>query len=653
VFQNGNSFFTEPVIFASLSKKHPVKKLWFILLCIIFSCHVSGQVKFDNTLPQTAIKYYQDREFTKAGPLFKNIYAATGNNYYFRLYIQCLTELQNFEEAESELKKEIRKSKNQYPELYVQYGYILVLQKRTEEARIQYDEAIRITPPNKNSILNTANQFLQVREYEIAEKVYLKGQKALPNEDFTMDLAQVHLLLRNYSQLMIELMDAVRVSEENLTRVQAMLSSALYLDIDNGLREEFRKALLKRIQLEPSVTGYNRLLIWFYLQEKQFPAALRQAIALDRRTGNEYPQILAFAQMALNNNFYADASVAYDYLLSKGKDNPVFFQANYYKVHADYLNFSLNDSRNLTKGQTLANDFDKKLNMLGYSVVTLMLIREYAHLLSFYLDDSEKAKAILEKGLSIPGLKPEQWGELKKELADVYINAGDPWEATLLFSQVIDANRDNPLGDEAKLKKAWLSYYMGNFTWAKVQLEALKASTSKLTANDAMELDLFISNNSGEDSTLTALTYFARADLLFFKNKDSLAILILDSIQSLYSYDLLIDDIFYRKAKIEVRRNNYLKAIELLDEIIKNFSWELLADDALFMKAEIYQYQLNDKTKAAEAYKQILFDYSGSIYVSEARKRYRELTGDAKDKADIPGKNQENLILHGESSPGY
>ena len=630
-----------------------MKKIIIILITLAFSCLAYGQAKFDNTMAQTATKYYQDREFTKAAPLFKSIYASTGNNYYFRLYVQCCIELQNFEEAESELKKEIKKSKNQLPELLVQYGYLLGLQKRTDEARVQYEEAIRITPLNKNSILNTANQFLQWREYETAEKVYLKGQKALPNENFTLELAQVHLLLRNYNELMNELMDAIKISEENMVRVQSMLSSALYMDIDNGLRDEFRKALLKRIQVEPGITGYTRLLIWFYLQEKQFPAALRQSIALDRRTGNENQQIFAFAQMALNSNYFAEASAAFDYILLKEKDNQFSFQAHYYKVHADYLDFTLNDSRNLTKGMKLSGDFEKKLTMLGYNYGTLLLIREYAHLLSFYLDQSGKAISVLEKGLSIPALKPEHWGELKTELADVYVNAGDPWEATLLFSQVIDANRENPLGDEVKLKKARLSYYMGNFDWAKAQLDVLKASTSKLTANDAMELSLFISNNSGEDSVRTALSYFARADLLFFRNKDSLAILTLDSIQSLYSFDLLIDDILFRKAKIEVRSNHYLKAIELLDEIIKNFSWELLVDDALFMKAEIFQFQLNDKVKAAEAYKQILFDYSGSIYVSEARKRYRELTGAVQDKAGAPGLNQENPILHGRSNPGY
>ena len=610
-----------------------------------------GQIKSDNSTIIMANKYYETREFNKAAPLFKELHSTTGNIYYFRTYIQCLAEMQSFEQAENEIKKEIRRTKNQYPELYIQYGYILQLQKRSEEAGEQFEEAIRLTPPNKNLILNTANYFLQWREYEKAEKILLKGQKTLPNENFSLDLAQVHLLLRNYSRLMEELLDAVKISEETLPRVQSMLSSALYLDIDNGLRDEFRKILIKRIQAEPEGTGYNRLLIWFYLQEKQFPAALRQAIALDRRTGTESPQILSFAQMALNNNSYEDASAAYGYILSKGRNNPYFHQAVFYKMQADYLNFTRNEPGNMEKARQLAANFEENLSLLGYSAMTLQLVKAFAHLLSFYLKESEKAIAVLEKGLKIPGLKAEEWGDLKTELADVYINADDPWEATLLYAQVIDANKENALGDEVKLKKAKLGYYMGNFDWAKAQLDVLKASTSKLTANDAMELALFISNNSGQDSTQAALTRFARADLLFFKNKDSLALITLDSIQSMFTFDLLGDDILYRKAKIEVRRNNYLQAITLLEEIVRNFSWDLLADDALFMMGEIWQYQLRDNAKAAEAYRKILFDYSGSIYVSEARKRYRELSSDRQENTGIQ-EQQENKVGHGTTDAG-
>ena len=182
---------------------------------------------------------------------------------------------------------------------------------------------------------------------------------------------------------------------------------------------------------------------------------------------------------------------------------------------------------------------------------------------------------------------------LKTELADVYVYANDPWEATLLYSQVIDANKDNSLGDEVKLKKARLGYYLGNFSWAKAQLDVLKASTSKLTANDAMELSMLISNNLDLDTTAVPLQMFSRADLLFFRNKDSLAMATLDSIQEIYPYHSLVDDILFRKSKIANRTSGIMnRPPKYLEQIKSDFTYDLLGDDAQFALAELYNYHL-------------------------------------------------------------
>jgi tetratricopeptide (TPR) repeat protein len=255
----------------------------------------------------------------------------------------------------------------------------------------------------------------------------------------------------------------------------------------------------------------------------------------------------------------------------------------------------------------------------------LGLISDYAHLLAFYLDDTEKAISVLEKGLEIPRLKPEESGMLKTEMADIYVFAGDPWEATLLYSQVIDANKNNSLGDEVKLKKARLGYYMGNFSWAKAQLDVLKASTSKLTANDAMELSMLIGNNLNLDTTAVPLQMFARSDLSFFRNKESEALATLDSIAEIYPYHSLAENILFRKAKIEIDRNNFETAAEYLQEITDNFSYGLLADDALFMLAELYNYHLDEKEKAKELYRMMLTRHPGSVFTDESREKFREL----------------------------
>lgn len=574
---------------------------------------------------QLAVVYYNAKDYEKAIPLLLDVYKKTGNNYYFRLYITSLVQSERYEEAEVELTKEIKKQKTPNPELLVYLGYIFDVQKRKEESIAKYEEAIQAIPENKGSFIVTANSFLQWGEYEYAAKTYLRGRELIPDEQFNYELARAYLYLRNYNAMMEEYLNLLRENEKQLPRIQSSLSSAMRLDIDDGLRDQFRGQVLKRIQAEPNVIGYNRLLIWFFLQEKKFSGALRQAIALDKRTREEDADIMQLGQMALRNKNYEDARKAFEYLLEKGEENPFFKLAFEKNIHANYLQFITESSKDLKRGNELETQFDEGLKYLGFHAGTLNLIQEQAHLLAFYLNNTEKAISILQKGLEIPRLKPEQTGLLKTEMADVYVYFGDTWEATLIYSQVIDANKKNSLGDDVKLKKAKLGYYQGNFSWAKAQLDVLKASTSKLTANDALDLSLLIGNNLNLDTSAVPLQMFASADLLFFRNKDSLALATLDSLSEKFPYHTLVDDILFRKSKIEMGRLNYAGAAEYLQQIVDDFSYEILADDALFELANLNNYFLGEKEKARDLYKQMLFDYPGSVFTEESRKLYREL----------------------------
>ena len=225
-------------------------------------------------------------------------------------------------------------------------------------------------------------------------------------------------------------------------------------------------------------------------------------------------------------------------------------------------------------------------------------------------------------------------------MADIYVYIDDQWEAVLLYSQVIDENKNNELADEVKLKKATLGYYMGNFSWAKAQLDVLKGSTSRFTANDAMELSMLIGNNLNLDTTAVPLQMFARADLLFFRNRDSLALATLDSLADLFPYHVLVDDILFRKSKIEIDRNNYLKAAEYLEQIRAEFSYELLADDALYMLAELYNYKLGQKEEAKELYREMLTMHPGSVFIEESREKFRELREQYPDETGHPAEEE-------------
>jgi tetratricopeptide (TPR) repeat protein len=594
------------------------------------------------TKSSLAIRYYSAKDYEKAMPLLMEVHQLTKNSTYFRYYINCLVELKRYSDAETEIQQEIKKQKTPRPDYYIHLGRVYKAQNRNEEAQAIYEEALKMIPANKGGYITAANSYLTWGEYEMAKRTYLQGRKALAPEQFNYELARCYLYLRDYNAMMEEYLNLLRASEKQLSRVQSSLSSAMRLDIDDGLRNQFRGQILKRIQAEPQVIGYNRLLIWFFLQERKFSSALRQSISLDKRTGNEAGQILQLGDMALHNKEYTEAQKAFQYLMDQGNESPFFAQAYARNIHASYLEYIAELSEDKEKGNKLAYEFERGLEYLKYGPATLNLILEYAHLLTFYLDDAEKSLVVLEEGLKIPQLKPEQTGYLKAEMADIYVYANDPWEAMLIYSQVIDANKKNTLGDEIKLKKARLGYYMGNFSWAKAQLDVLKASTSKLTANDAMELSMMIGNNLNLDTTAVPLTMFSKADLLFFQNKHDDAMAILDGIMELYPYHTLVDDILFRKAKIEVENKNYTLAAEYLETITTDFSYDLLGDDALFMLAEIYNFNLNEQEKAKELYRQMLTAYPGSVFIEESREKYRALREVYPDKEPT---NKEELFM--------
>lgn len=625
------------------------KNLGYILLILFLvfgTQNLSAQNKRSEiqTKSSLALKYYNAKDYEKAAPLLKEVHSLTRNSTYFRFYLNSLINLKRFAEAEGELEREIKKQKPPRPDYYVHWGHLMKAQKKNEEAEKYFKEAIDRIPANKGSYLTTANAFLGWGEYGYAKETYLQGREKLPKESFDYELARSYLYLRDYKNMMEEYLNMLRGSEKHLSRVQSSLSSAMRLDIDNGLRNQFREQVLKRIQSEPQVIGYNRLLIWFFLQEKKFSSALRQSIALDKRTGKEDAQIAQLGMMAVRNKEYTQAKKAFKYLMDKGEQSPHFAQAYMQNINASYLEYINEFPKDKEKGEALAQVFKDGMLYLGYSPATLGLVQSYAHLQAFYLDRSEEALEQLEKGLKVPQLKPEQIGRLKTEKADIYVYSNDEWEAMLVYSQVIDANKKNSLGDEAKLKKARLAYYMGNFSYAKAQLDVLKASTSKLTANDAMALSMLIGNNLNLDTTAVPLTMFSKADLLFFRNKPDEAMTILDSLMNEFPYHTLVDDILYRKAKVEIENQNYAQAAEFLKTITSDFSYDLLGDDALFLLAELYHYNLDRKEEAKDLYKQMLTMHPGSVFIEESRAKYRELREVYPDKL-----NKEELFMEGKT----
>ena len=217
-------------------------------------------------------------------------------------------------------------------------------------------------------------------------------------------------------------------------------------------------------------------------------------------------------------------------------------------------------------------------------------------------------------------------------LADVLLLQGNVWESMLYCAQIEKDFKEHPLGHEAKLRAAKISYYQGDFQWAQAQLEVLKASTSKLISNNAMELSLLITDNYNLDTTEIAMRTFAQADLLYYQQKYTEAILKYDSILIKFPGHSLSDEIYMRKSQIYLDNNRIQDALANYEQIELDWSYDILADDALYRRAKIHDDILNDYVLAMELYEKILLEHNSSIFVVESRKRFRDLRGDNLDE---------------------
>ena len=121
---------------------------------------------------------------------------------------------------------------------------------------------------------------------------------------------------------------------------------------------------------------------------------------------------------------------------------------------------------------------------------------------------------------------------------------------------------------------------------------------------------------------------YARAEFLAFQNKWEASTSTLDSLLLTFSGHTLSDEVIYKKAEISMHTKNYSQAISYFQDVAENYSYDILADDALFQWAKLTEEHLKDNEKAQTLYEQILLEHNGSIYTSEARKRFRALRGD-------------------------
>ncbi|MFI5220284.1 MAG: tetratricopeptide repeat protein [Bacteroidia bacterium] len=546
----------------------------------------------------------------------------------YEMYLRCLGLLKDYDKAEKLIKKQMKKTPADVT-LFVDLGKLYFSNNDPDKSKQQFDKAIKSVQPDVGQIINLGNAFVEIQEFDRAIETYLYGKKILQGiYPFNFELAELYAQKGDQQKMIDEYLDVLNYNEQYFPNLQAILQNKIANDITGAMSDLLRKSLLRNIQKNPNRPVYNELLYWLFIQEKDFESALIQAKAMDKRFSENGDRVIILGRLCVSNSDYAAAEKCFQYVVDKGESGSNYISARIELVNAANKKITSANNPSRTDLEKLEKDYSTTLAQLGKNAVTAPLISNYAHLKAFYLDKIDDAISLLEETINLPGIAPQFKAECKLELGDIYIFKGEVWEAALLYGQVDKDFKHDAIGREAKFRNARLSYYLGEFDWAAAQLNVLKAATSQLISNDALSLALLIMDNTGMDSIIDPLLIYSRADLLEFRNQDDLALSTLDSVLSIFPHHSIVDEVWFKKAEIFLKKGMNDTAAVYLNNIVEKYPDDILADDALFKLGDLYENQMNNKPKAMELYEMLLTKYPGSLFVVDARKRFRNLRGD-------------------------
>lgn len=602
-----------------------IKSLYIILL--IQGISLCGYTSFaqDRQDIQLANEYITKGEKEKALLIFQELVKKNENiPFVHNAYFNLLVDMGKFSEGENYVERLIRKDdKLSYRldlgVLYFRSGNLPKADKYlTTLIKAQDDDIYK---------LKTTSDYLASKNLTDYAVIALKqARTASGNESvYSLELANLYRMAGKRDQMVEEYLNYVTQTPSNISYIKNIMQILITKPEE---LESLEKLLLDRIQKDQNSEVFADLIIWVNLQQKNFYGAFIQARAYDKRFRKEQSKTLEIAQIALNNQDYENADKSFSHVIKEFANTENELPARLglikareskvrksYPVNRDSVRYVIGEYKKFKKNYPdNPNGFEATINQ--------------ASLHAYYLEEMDSAVYYLQGLIANNKVGPSMKSKAKIDLGDIYLLKEEPWEATLLYSQVEKTQRETPQGYEAKLKNAKLSYFKGDFKLAQEHLDILKQATTREIANDAMELSMRIKENITFDTLGTALKEYASIELLMVQNKIDEALLRLSEFSQKSEDKQIKDDVYWLEASLHMKKGEFEKAMALYEKIVIEFGDDILADDAYFMEGEIQEKYVKNKDKAMEIYRDFLTKYPGSVYVAEARKRYRTLRGD-------------------------
>jgi cellulose synthase operon protein C len=384
------------------------------------------------------------------------------------------------------------------------------------------------------------------------------------------------------------------------------------------------------------------ILGWLHLEGKDFPQAFEVYQHIDELSSAHGVAILDFAERAFRERAYDVAAKAYHEALARDLPQQRVPQARYGAACTD-MELQISADSTVVRGvPDIRPASESRTRFAGAlasfeSIVTEFPGTEYAaralyqsgtiHMRLYF--DLDQALATFRKILDSPFATQSLRTDVQLRMGEIHLSRADTVAAKNAFLAVTALPGATPdQSDEARLRLAGIAFYNGRIQDAMALLDSISGNTDHDFANDALDLRALLEENI--QAAPAALALFGKAEFLAQQRKNTEAIGVLNDLVTRYPRTPIVDDAVLRSATLSMRAGLYTDAIALCDKLLTDLREQCrVPDRAIFQKAVVLQFGLRKREEAVAAYERLLVEFPQSVFAGEARKRIRQLRGDA------------------------
>jgi tetratricopeptide (TPR) repeat protein len=595
-------------------------------------CSQTQDAKF--RLAQT---FEQAGDHERAAALYRELLQKDPANLLFADGLQrALVQLKRYDEAVQLLQQRIAMVPGDV-NLRATLAGVYQRSGREQEARAEWEGILARGGANPTLYRVVASSMIEHRLLEQASDIYRRGRTACNDPAlFTLELAQLRIAMMDYQGASRELVSWLLLNPAQIGFVQGRMAG--FVTKPEG-RQAAVSVVEEALANRRDVRLYE-LLSWLSLEGKEYERALELTRTIDELTRAQGVAVLQLADRVFRAGAFALAARAYREALNAPLPPRQVPAARYGYAGALMESALRGDSLRQPVGSAHLRTSESAARFQEALDAYQTVIREHPRtefsakayyqigILQFTrLFDCDAALASFDHVEEEAGAVRMIRYDVALKRGQVYLAKGDTARANREFASVARTAGATPdQQDEAEFRLAELAYFGGHAEEAVARLDSITVNLRADYANDALQLQSFLMENS---PAADGLALFGQAELLARQRKNSEAVALLQKVVAQYPASSLVDDALLRIGELQAEAGFSAEALATYERLLTQFREGSIAlDRAQFNIAETLQFDLRDREKAIAAYEKVLADYPQSVFSALARKRVRLLRGD-------------------------